>query len=140
VKNTGKKSEHLFDEAFARLGKRAFVFAFTDASEARGVNKKHVTIKAQPSDRVVTLDGETFYAEIKSTTHPTRFDFSLLRTSQGSFARMIEAAGGTYKVFIHSLTSNEWFVVPYKMIRATKLAGTSSFQFSELESHRCTLI
>lgn len=139
-KNTGKPSEKLFDEAFTRMGKQAFVFKFTDAAEARGTNKKPVIIKAQPSDRIVTLNGHTFYAEIKSTTHATRFDFSLLRQTQGAYARMIEAAGGSYDIFIHALLPNVWFRIPYSLVWATKAAGRSSLTFAELEYARCSLI
>lgn len=135
MKNTGKPSEKIFDEYWARLGKRAFVFAFTDASEARGTNKKKVYVKPQPSDRLVVFDGYTFFAEIKSTVHETRFDFSLLRATQGAFAAQAIIAGGAYEIFIHALAHDTWYRISYHQIRAIKESGKSSLKWTELKEH-----
>ena len=118
MKNTGRKSEDIFDEAWKRLGKVAHVFTFTDASKATGLNGRKTLIAAQPSDRLVTYQGKTFYAEIKSTWDETCFQFSLLRPTQGAYAAAIIAAGGVYDVFIHALATDLWYRVPYPVIKA----------------------
>ena len=136
IKNTGKPSEKLFDDAWKRLGKVAHVFAFTDASEATGTNKRRTHIKAQPSDRLVTFRGVTWFAEVKSTVHETRFDFSLLRTTQGAYAAMIIAAGGVYYAYVHRLATDVWYRLSYQEIQAVKDAGRASLRWDELEGNR----
>lgn len=135
AKNTGKPSEETFDKFWAKLGKKAFVFKFTDASEARGMNKRTVNIKAQPSDRLITFQGVTWYAEVKSTIDEKRFNFSLLRTTQGSYAAQVEAAGGMYLVYIHSIATDIWYCVPYSTIRWAKENNKSSFTWQELSTY-----
>lgn len=132
MKNTGKPSEEIFDSAWFRLGKRAYVYEFEDAAKATGRNRRVVGIKNQPSDRLVTFEGETFYAEIKSTVHPTLFQFSLLRPTQGGYATMIRAAGGCYDIFVHSLAHDRWFRVPYAAVKTAVGEGRSSLRWEEL--------
>ena len=133
MKNTGRKSEDIFDEAFQRMGKKAHVHVFTDSAEVRGMNKKAVMVKAQPADRMVTCDGEMFYAEIKSSVSSyDRFDFSLLRPKQSAQATMVLAAGGRYFVFYHHILTDEWFCIPYLMIALVKDQGKSSIPLSTL--------
>lgn len=132
TKNTGKLSEQIFDETFARMGKRAYVFKFTDASEATGMNKRVVGIKAQPADRLLCVDGETCLAEVKSTVDPRKFSFSLLRPTQSAHAKMILAAGGRYDVFIHSLAHDRWYRVSYAAIRAQRDLGQGSMSWEML--------
>lgn len=132
MKNTGRASEKIFDDSWARLGKRAYVFKFTDAAEARGTNKKAVHVKAQPADRMLTYQGVNIYAEIKSTWDPDAFRFSLLRDTQSAYAAFVLAAGGPYDVFIHSLAYDRWYRVPYAVIKA---APNRSMKWPELESY-----
>jgi penicillin-binding protein-related factor A (putative recombinase) len=130
--NTGKPSEAAFDNAWKRVGKTAHVFKFTDAAESRGMNRKAVGIKPQPSDRLLTYQGKTIYAEIKSTIDERNFPFSLLRPTQGAFAAAILAAGGDYDLFIHSLATNRWFRVPYAVVQKVRAAGKSSISWDNL--------
>lgn len=136
MKNTGKPSEQIFDDAWRLLGKRAHVFKFTDSAEATGTNRRVTAVKAQPSDRLVTFNGETWYAEIKSTWDERNFPFSLLRPKQGAYAAGVIAAGGTYIVYVHSLVLNRWFAVPYQLIRAVKDAGRASIPWTDLTLHQ----
>lgn len=139
MKNTGKPSEKLFDDAFTLYGKRAYVFAFTDASEATGMNRatgRATNIKPQPADRMVTLEGRTFYAEVKSSvSKDDRFDFKLLRPTQGMYAAQVVAAGGEYLVFYHHLSTDEWFCFPYQLVVSTKADGKSSIPLSLLRKY-----
>lgn len=132
MKNTGKPSEEEFDKAWARLGKRAHVFKFVDSAAATGLNGRKTNTGNQPSDRLLTFEGQTIYAEIKSTVDERNFPFSLLRTTQGAYAAGVIAAGGTYDVFVHALAYGRWYRVPYALIRDTKAAGRASLSWLEL--------
>lgn len=141
MRNTGKPSEEKFDETWQRQGKSAFVFKFTDAAEATGMNKgaarrgaKVINIKAQPSDRLLVDRGRTEFAEVKSTTDPRNFTFKLLRTTQSAFAAMVLAAGGTYQIYVHRLDADVWYRVPYPLIQQTKDAGRASMSWAELDT------
>lgn len=135
VKNTGKKSEEIFDESWGRLGKHAHVFKFTDTAEARGMNKGKVTIKAQPSDRLLTYKGVISYAEIKSTIDPEKFSFSLLRKTQSAYAAFILAAGGPYDVYLHRLAEDRWYKIPYSVIQN---APQKHIKWPDLEAYAWT--
>ena len=117
MKNTGKPSEDKFERHIASFGKKAFLHRFVDAAEIRGRTGKIGQARTAPSDYMLVLDGETSFAEVKSTVHSTSFQFSLLRTTQSADATRILAAGGTYKVFIHAIEPDLWFCVPYGVLK-----------------------
>ena len=138
VKNTGKPSEDIFDDAWKFLGKKAYVFKFTDTAEARGMNRSRVMIKAQPSDRMLTYQGINLYAEIKSTIDPDTFSFGLLRKTQSAYAAGVLTAGGPYDIFLHALNSNTWFRIPYRVVKDARDAGRGSMKFTELKDFTWT--
>ena len=137
MKNTGKKSEKIFDEVWKRFGKKAHCIKFMDSAEATGRAGKITGLRSQPSDRVVVFNGDTFFAEVKSTWDENRFNFSLLRATQSAAAVAIEAAGGDYYVFIHSLAHGYWYQVPYHAIRQHT---RRSFTWDELEPYKWSLM
>lgn len=126
-----QQAEKDFDDHFKLKGKRAFVFKFPDAAEIYGRVGKIGQTRAVPSDRIVTCDGETFYAEVKSTEDPLRFKKSLLRKTQTAFATQIIAAGGQYLVFVKSLALNLWYVMPYSVASASP-----SILWSDMEAFK----
>jgi penicillin-binding protein-related factor A (putative recombinase) len=132
MRNSGKPSEQIFEDYFASLGKRAYLHRLVDAAEVRGRTGKVGQIRPAPADYIVTCDGQTFYAEVKSTTHETRFSLSLLRTSQSAAAKQVLAAGGDYFVYIHSIARNEWFKAPYRSLQLLKQQGVSSVKWCDL--------
>ena len=135
MKNTGRDSEEIFDAHFALLGKRAYVFVFTDSAEVNGMNKGRgrIGVKAQPADRLVVLDGQMFLAEVKSSvSKDDRFDFKLLRTGQTSAAKQTLAAGGEYWVYYHHLATDEWFRFSYSFVETFKKIGSSSIPLERL--------
>ena len=135
MKNTGKPSEKLFEAFLDRLGKRACYFRLVDASEITGrTGKVAVSARAQPSDYMVTMDGETFYAEVKSTVSKTSFPFSMIKPAQFAAGTRVTAAGGIYKIFIHRLDTDTWYVIPFRRVLETK---RSSIPWSELENDKC---
>lgn len=135
MKNTGQPSEKIFDAEWKKVGKTAYVFTFTDAAKATGLNGRKTMISAQPSDRLLTHNGVTSYAEIKSTIDPDNFRFSLLRTTQSAAAAFVVAAGGLYEVFIHSLAHDRWYRVPYAVIKA---AHQKHLKWQDLKEYEWT--
>ena len=111
--NTGKVSEAIFEGFFLKLGKRAFVHRVTDAAEVRGRSQGlNIIVKKQPSDYIVTANGEMFYAEVKSTEDKTAFRKSQIEDGQWVAAVKQTAAGGDYFFFVHALKSNLWYCIP----------------------------
>jgi hypothetical protein len=68
AKNSGKPSESDFEDILSRLGKRAYCYRIVDAAEVRGRTGRIGFIRPAPSDYIVTIDGQTSYSEVKSTT------------------------------------------------------------------------
>ena len=120
AKNTGKPSEQAFDDYWKTQGKSAWVFRFADSSSLTGLNGKKTQALAQPSDRPLIWNGNTEFAEVKSTQDATAFRFSLLRIKQSAYATMILAAGGSYNVYIHAMLSGRWYKIPYQKIKYTR--------------------
>ena len=116
-----------------RLGKRAFFTRLVDAAEIKGKTGKIAkSASSQPSDYILTLDGLTSYAEVKSTGHKTSFAFSLLRPDQVGAAKQVTAAGGSYLIFVHSLVLDRWFCIPWSVIQLAKDEGRGSLAWDEL--------
>lgn len=135
AKNSGKGSEHLFEGALNSLGKRAYYCRLVDAAEVYGRVGKKGNIRPQPSDYIVTIDGHTTYAEVKSTHDVSAFRFSLLRTKQSAAAKQIVGAGGDYFVYVHRIPTDQWFRIPYQRIIQVQDAGKASIPWSELQEH-----
>lgn len=136
AKNTGKLSETVFENHFRRLGKRAAVHRLLDASDVKGLTGRIGDIPPQPSDYVLTVDGKTSFAEVKSTQDPTAFRFSLLRRTQTAQAAIIGAAGGSYDLYIHHLPSNAWYILPYTVVIAVKHEGRASIPWEALRPYQ----
>lgn len=109
-------AEDDFDAHWRRFGKRAFLFEFKDARHLRGLNKRATAVGKQPSDRLVTFDGKTFFAEVKYTDHVSRFDFNLIKPGQHGTGIMVTTAGGDYRVYVKSGLLQQWFMIPYSVI------------------------
>ena len=140
AKNTGKLSEELFEESFSHIGKNAYVYRFVDAAEVRGRTGKIGSIRPSPADYLVVHSGVTFFAEVKSTQNPTSFPFSLLRITQSAFAKMAITAGGFYFIYLHDLTRNQWYRIPYSFIKEWKeTTGRSSVPWDNLQDFKYVL-
>lgn len=134
AKNTGKLSEKIFELYHDRLGKRAYYYRIADAAEHYGRTGKISHVRPTPSDYILTVDGSTFYAEVKSTQNPTSFPFALLKKGQSAAGLQVVGAGGDYVIFVHNLTTDTWYRIPYQVLRAVKDIGKSSIPWSELEN------
>lgn len=133
-KNTGKPSEQAFEAYLNSLGKRCYWYRFVDAAEIVGRTGRIAgSIRPAPSDYLVVRDGVTEFAEVKSTSGSS-FSFSLLRRTQSAAARMAIAAGGVYFIYLHDLTRNQWYRIPYTFIDAWRIAtGRSSAPWINLK-------
>lgn len=89
-------------------------------------------IAAQPSDYVVTLNGEVFFAEVKSTSDELTFHFSNIRRGQWNASRRITRAGGKYLFFIKSLHWDQWYCVPAQVLHANP---TKSMRWTQLKDY-----
>lgn len=117
-------------------GKKVFLYAFEDTREARktGGSKKIFT-KARPSDYLVTQDGVTFFAEVKSTENKTAFPFSMIKPMQWTAAIACTLAGGIYLFFIRSEAKNIWYKVPASLIIETFNNKRKSLTWTELDPY-----
>lgn len=135
-KNTGKPSEKQFEARLNSMGKVAAHFRLVDASEITGrTGKIAISARAQPADYVIVMDGKTTLAEVKSTANPTSFPFSMIKQAQWIAGTLTMTAGGAYLVFIHRLTTDEWYKVPFEVIWRAKQTNKSSFKWAELSEY-----
>ena len=140
AKNTGKTSESLFESSIEHLGKAAYLYRFPDAAEVRGRTGKIGFVRPAPSDYLVSMSGMFFLAEVKSTQDQTAFRFSLLRKTQSAHARMAWSAGALYFIFLHDLTRNQWYRIPYSFVEDWKRdTGRSSVPWKNLEAFKYEL-
>lgn len=116
---TWKHSEKAFEAAFDKYGKAAFVCRLPDTAQVKRLAGPKAFIPPQPSDYILTLNGEMMYAEVKSTKDADAFHFSNIQKGQMAASRRQVAAGGVYLFFIHSLARAQWFCVPAELIHAT---------------------
>lgn len=134
MKNTGKPSEQRYENALRKLyGTRVHIQEFYDAAYLHGLNGKPVKAPEQPADRLVTLDGHTFYAEIKSVSKGNSFPFSMIKTNQLRAGKLASLAGGTYLFMVHDLQTDTFYKVPASLVLETQGAGKQSLKWSEME-------
>jgi len=117
-------------------GKLRYVFQFEDARQVMGALKtKKVIVQAHPSDYIVTDNGVTFYAEVKSSENPTSFPFANIKTSQWAAAIQVTAAQGLYFFFIRKEPERVWYKVPASVIIDQYRAGIKSIKWSLLTEY-----
>ena len=128
-------AEKEFVNYWNRFGKLADVFKFEDAREAIGLTSRKVFTKSQPSDYLVTHDGHTFFAEVKSCSSKTSFALSNIRDSQWRRAKLVTTAKGSYFFFIKSEVRQEWFNVPASYFLTLDKNGIKSIKWEELSQY-----
>lgn len=111
-----KHSEKDFEDSFEKHGKAVFVHRLTDTAVAKAISGSGAFVAAQPSDYLVTLNGLTFFAEVKSTVEVNSFPFSNIQKKQMASSRRIIAAGGAYFFYIHARALDLWFKIPAGVI------------------------
>jgi penicillin-binding protein-related factor A (putative recombinase) len=137
MKNTGADSENDFElKLKRRYGKKCFIYRVTDSKEVRGRTGKAVSTKAQPSDYIVTEDGETYYAEVKSCNNATSFPFGQISEVQMGSSKRQYMAGGKYFFFLHNKITNVWYKVPACAIHNH---NKRSFKWEEINNYKWEL-
>ncbi len=93
--------------------KTSWCYAFEDTREAMGLSKsRRVFTKGRPSDYLVTAQGFTFFAEVKSSQNEVSFNLNNVEESQWQAAIRSVAAGGQYFFFVRCEMDGKWFQVP----------------------------
>lgn len=128
-----KQAEKDFEDSFDQYGKDAHVCRLSDTATAKATGGKRAFIAAQPSDYIVTLKGETFFAEVKSTVDDGAFHFNNVRKQQMAASRRTAKAGGTYLFFIKSLYHMQWYCVPAQVVHETIKSGKKHLTWSQME-------
>ena len=127
-----KKTEREFEDVYARMGKGAFVHRMSDTAAAKATSGKKAFVKAQPSDYLVTVNGHTFYAEVKSSHDPVAFHHSNIQPYQMAASKRITKAGGDYVFFIKNILTGKWYCVPASVIHAS---ATKSTKWADIETY-----
>lgn len=140
--NTGNESEKIFELNLKRQhGKRVFIYRVTDSKEIRGLNKsKRIKTKAQPSDYVITEEGEMYYAEVKSSKNKTSFPFGNISDEQWRASKRQYMAFGVYYFFLHNLNTNLWYKLPAEILHETKSSGVKSLKWKTLTKYEWNII
>lgn len=132
AKNDGKDAEAAFEDYWT---KRGHCQRLRDKRDLMGINGgARVADFAKPSDFIVSsLVDPLHYAEVKSTTHKTRFSFGGIRPAQSN-AALQEAARGSssYIFYIFSYPLGSWFIMNCQEYAARAASGASSVLFEEL--------
>jgi len=108
--NTGKASEAIFIKKIESQTKSK-VFRLRDAADLYGINKRKVNAFGQPSDFLVVSQGAIWFAEVKSTQNKTSFSLDCLTPSQKAACLQVTSCGGDYRIYIHNLCSDTWYLM-----------------------------
>lgn len=130
-----KQAEKDFEGSFAHLGKGAAVFRLTDTAAAKATGGKGAFVAAQPADYICVVNGQWFFAEVKSTTDVGHFHFSNIRKGQIAASRRTVAAGGLYFFFVKSEELDQWFCLPAQVVHTT-LREKKSMTWKQLEQYK----
>ena len=110
MSTTGKTEEKKWEEAVTEA--KGFVYRFEDLYDAA---KKGKAAGRQPSDFITTLNGVTFFAEIKTTTK-NLFSFSGIQPNQWRTAVKQTKAGGLYYFIIYFSKHALWCAIPASVL------------------------
>lgn len=132
ARNSGKKSEAIFEENVPGL-----VFRLRDKADLVGLNKgKNVAAFGNPSDYfLISTESNTAYlAEVKSTTSKTSFSLSGFTAAQKAAIYKCHklGLGQFYRIYIHSLHHNEWYLITADTYMETIKSGKKSIKWKDL--------
>ena len=117
AKSEWEQAQDEFQEKMeAKYGKNLFIHRFPDSKDVsrRQYNNPNkfgprlTLIPPQPSDFICTLNGDTFYAEVKATSN-TKGIYTGLFTQQKNARTRIRAASGRYLYFVKNLNTGIWY-------------------------------
>lgn len=131
-----RDAEDEFEDYWKQFGKSATVFRFQDSYDAMAATRsKTVRAKAQPSDFLVTHDGHTFFAEVKSSTNASSFSLSNIRDNQWRQAMLTTAAKGLYLFYIRNETNGVWYKIPASFFLSLEKDGIKSVKWELLTEY-----
>lgn len=137
MRNNGTQAQDDFEDHWKKKpGSHAW--RMRDKKDINGLNGKKIgkpggiAAFAQPSDFLVTDEGVLFFAEVKSTSDPKRFNYNQIEPAQRSAASISAACGSPYFFFIYSIARAQWFILTAAQFVADMKAGKSSRTFEEL--------
>lgn len=139
LKNDGKLAQKEFEDYWIGKGKAGYFHRITDASEVAGMNRRRgpVNVKKQPADYVLAHAGFSGYAEVKSTTSPRGFAFSIIEPHQLGHAERCIKAGGQYDFFVRRIGGDDaWYRVPASVVLTHP---AQSMTWADLEPYRAPL-
>ena len=128
--NTGKPSEKLFEENVSGL-----VFRLRDKADLVGLNGgKNVAAFGNPSDNILVTDSGVYLAEVKSTTNKVSFSLSCFTPAQKAaiYKMQKRGYGRFYRIYIHSLSTNQWYLIDADIYMATLQSGKKSIKWKDL--------
>lgn len=121
------------------VGKTHFVYQFEDARAVMGALKsRKVFVQGRPSDYLVTSDGVTFFAEVKTSENPTSFPLSNIAKAQWNCAIKMVAAKGLYWFYIRKEPDRIWYRVPAVFFVSLFNNQILSAKWKDMESFRWT--
>lgn len=133
IANTGKPSEQIFVDTLE--AKDAIVFRMRDKADLYGLNKRNVAAFGQPSDYIVVTPRGMFFAEVKSSNNATSFPLGCLTRAQKAAATRchIGNAGGFYKIYIHNMVTDRWYIMTGTRYVIAVKAGKKSIKWEDLQ-------
>lgn len=134
--NNWVNAEEEFESWFS--GKEHFVYKFEDARAVMGALKsRKVFVQGRPSDYLVTSNGVTFFAEVKSCENSTSFAFSNIQKAQWKCAIRMVAAKGLYFFYIRREPERIWYKVPGAFFVSLFNSDVKSVKWKDMDVYRC---
>lgn len=130
--NDGTDAEAEFERIFNDWhGKKVYLERLPDTRKIKGMMKSGF-VQARPSDYIMTLMGQTFYAEVKSCGDKVSFPFSNLRPEQWKSMIRQKAADGKYYCFLYNTETKHWYVIEGRDILSIKEQGRNSIKWTQM--------
>lgn len=99
---------------------------------------RKVFTEERPSDFLVTDNGHTFFAEVKSSQHETSFSLGNIQRGQWRCAIRTCAAGGSYFFYIKHEVTSIWYKVPAQFFISLFDDGIKSVKWQNISNYRMT--
>lgn len=127
-------AEEDFANHWKGWGKEAYVYHFQDTREAMGsLGSRRVFTQSRPSDFLVTFKGQTFFAEVKSSSDKCSFSLANIQPIQKACCKQVHAARGEYYFFIKSEVWLKWYRVPGGVIVGLMAIEQKSVRWEDLK-------
>lgn len=128
--NNGKGSERFFEQSVKGL-----VFRLRDKADMVGLNGgKNVATFGNPSDFFLLTPKSGYLAEVKSSSDKTSFSLSGFTPAQKTAIYKCHKLGygDKYRIYIHSLHLNQWYLITADDYMRTINEGKKSIKWKDL--------